>query len=85
MLLSVLILTSVAINVPLSAYRNWFLVTYNTIFADLQVSRRILTACFEYDTAVRIVEKFAVLKYYSLHYAFKKLLIISYWIDVLPS
>jgi len=38
-LLSILILSSVAINIPLSAYRSWFSVTYSTIFEELRVSR----------------------------------------------
>jgi len=45
-LLSVLILSSVAVNIPLSAYRSWFSVSYATIFEELHVSRRIFTAYF---------------------------------------
>jgi len=37
-LLSIFILTSVAINIPLSAYRSWFSVSYSTIFEELRVS-----------------------------------------------
>jgi len=37
-LLSIFILTSVAINIPLSAYRSWFSVSYSAIFEELRVS-----------------------------------------------
>jgi len=44
-LISVFILTSVAINIPLSAYRSWFSVSYTTVFEELRVSKSFLCIC----------------------------------------
>jgi len=37
--LSLLILSSVAINVPLNTYRNWFSVTYTTVFDEFRLDK----------------------------------------------
>ena len=59
-LLSILILTSVAINIPLSAYRSWFSPSYATIFEELRVSRGMFLPHFYRATACNATHGIAV-------------------------
>jgi hypothetical protein len=47
--LTFLILTSVAINIPLSTYRSWFTFTQSTIFSDLRLEKYIASRCVFLD------------------------------------
>jgi len=48
-LLTLLILASVAFNVPLSAYRRWFTVTYSTVFEHVQFDKFLASRCVFLD------------------------------------